>query len=165
MGYHGTQETFHGSKSLGPHMEIYDTEATTINSALSSTIAHVVEHNITHIHIFADNQAAVQTAFDIVPGLSQHTNLHTRSLIISFLESSNQHHIEIAWAPGHKNIVGNERADALVKVAMEVMIDTPPISLSHKKAQSRQHLITSWTMEWCKQLQRPSSFLQANRFA
>ena len=165
VGYHNTHEIFHGSKPLGPHMEIYDAEATAINSALSTTIVYALEHNITHIHVFADNQAAVQTAFDVVPGSSQHTNLHTRSLIISFLESSNQHYIEIAWALGHKNIVGNERADTLAKAATEIAIDTPPISLSHEKAQSRQHLITAWTTEWRKQLQRPSSFLQANRFA
>ena len=48
---------------------------------------------------------------------------------------------------------------------MEVTVDTQPISLSHKKAQSLQHLINSWTTEWRKQLQCPSAFLQANRFA
>ena len=107
-GYYNTHEAFHGSKPLGPQMEIYDAEATAINAVLSTTIAYAMEHNITHIHIFADNQATVQTAFDIMPGSSQHTNLHTHSLIIAFLESLNQHHIEIAWAPGHKNIISNE---------------------------------------------------------
>ena len=146
-------------------MEIYDAEATAINAALKAAIAYATEHNVTHIHIFADNQAAVQTAFDVIPGSSQHVNLHTRSLIISFLESSNQHHIEVTWMPGHKKITGNERADALAKAATETAVVNPPISLSHEKAQSCQRLITSWTMEWRKQLQCPSAFLQANRFA
>jgi len=99
IGYHGLHDIFQGSKPLGPHMEIYDAEATAINAALKATINYATEHNTTHIHIFADNQAAVQTTFDVVPGSSQHTNLHTRSLIISFLKSSNQHHIKIAWTP------------------------------------------------------------------
>ena len=145
-------------------MEIYDAEATAINAVLKAATDYATGNNVTHIHIFADNQAAVQTVFNVVPGSSQHTNLHTRSLITSFLESSNQHHVEIAWTPGHKNIVGNEWADALAKTATEIAIDNPPISLSHKKSQSRQCLVSNWTEEWCKQLQRPSAFLQANRF-
>jgi len=165
IGYHGLHDVFQGSEPLGPYMEIYDAEATAINNALKAAIAYATEHNVTHIHIFADNQAAVRTAFDVVPGSSQHVNLHTRSLVISFLESSNQHHIEITWTPRHKKIVGNEHADALAKAATDIVLDTPPISLSHEKAQSRQHLITSWTTEWHKQLQRPSAFLQANRLA
>ena len=95
---------------------------------------------------------------------SQHTNLHTRSTILSFLELSVHHHIEIAWAPGHKKITGNERADALAKAATESAIDNPPISFAHEKAQSRRKLVTSWTADWHKQLQCPSAFLQANRF-
>jgi len=148
IGYHGLHDIFQGSKPLGPHMEIYDAEATAINAALKAAVDYAMVHNTTHIHIFADNQATVQTAFNVIPGSSQHINFHTRSLIIPFLESSNQHHIEIAWTPGHKNIVGNERADTLAKAATEIAVDTPPISLSHEKAQSRQHLITSWTTEW-----------------
>ena len=46
---------------------------------------------------------------------------------------------------------------------MEVAVVDLPISLSYEKAQSRQHLVDSWTMEWHKQLQRLSAFLQANR--
>jgi len=120
IGYYGLHDVFQGSKPLGPYIEIYDAEATAINAALKAAIAYTTEHNITYIHIFADNQAAVQTTFDVVPGSSQHVNLHTRSLIVSFLESSNQHRIEIAWTPGHKKIVGNERADALAKAATEI---------------------------------------------
>ena len=86
-------------------MEIYDMEATAINAAVKAAIEFTTENNITYIHVFTDNQAAVQMAFDAVPGSSQHTNLHTHSLIILFLKSSNQHHIEIAWTPGHKNII------------------------------------------------------------
>ena len=145
-------------------MEIYNAETTAINNALKAAITYAMEHNVTHIHIFADNQAAVRTVFDVVPGSSQQVNLHTHSLIVSFLESSNQHHIKVTWTPGHKKIVGNEHADALAKAVTEIVVDTPPISLSHEKAQSRQHLTTSWTTEWRKQLQCPSTFLQANRF-
>ena len=163
VGFHGPQEVLDGSKPLGPQMGIYDAEVIAINAALKAAIDYATEHNVTHIHLFADNQAAIQTAFDVAPGTSQHTNLHTRFLIISFLELSAQNHIEIAWAPGHKNIIGNERADALAKAATEIMVDDPPISLSYEKAQTRQHLVDSWTAEWHKQLQRPSAFLQANR--
>jgi len=145
-------------------MEIYNAEATAINTAVKAAIDFATENNVTHIHIFTDNQATVQTAFNAVPGSSQHINLHTCSLIISFLESSNQHYIEITWAPGHKNVVGNERADTLAKAATEIIVDNPPISLSHKKSQSHQHLVSAWTEEWRKQLQRPSTLLQANRF-
>jgi len=107
-------------------MEIYDAEATAINNALKAAITYATEHNVTHIHVFVDNQAAVRTVFDVVPGLSQHVNLHTCSLIVSFLKSSNQHHIEVTWTPGHKKIMGNERADALAKAATEIVVDTPP---------------------------------------
>ncbi|KIM68320.1 hypothetical protein SCLCIDRAFT_1209750 [Scleroderma citrinum Foug A] len=31
-------------------------------------------------------------------------------------------HIEIAWAPDHNNIVGNERADAPAQVATELIV-------------------------------------------
>lgn len=77
----------------------------------------------------------------------QHINLHTR-LVVLFLESSNRSHIDIAWAPGHKSIVGNERADTLSKATTELAIDDPPISLSYEKAQTRQRLVNSWTAEW-----------------
>ena len=97
IGYHGLHDIFQGSKPLGPYMEIYNVEAIAINAALKATVAYAMEHNVTHIHIFADNQAAVRTMFDVVLGSSQHVNLHTHSLIISFLKSSNQHHIEVTW--------------------------------------------------------------------
>jgi len=166
IGYHGPHEIFQGSKPLGPHMEIYDAEAAAINAAVKAATDYTTENNITHIHVFTDNQAAVQMTFDVVLGSSQHTNLHTCSLILSFLKSSNQHHIEITWAPGHKNIVSNERADALAKAAIEIAVDNPPISFSHEKSQSHrhQHLVIAWTEEWHKQLQHTSAFLQVNRF-
>ena len=165
IGFHGPQEVFDGSKPLGPCMGVYDAEATAINAALKAAIEYATQHNVTHIHLFADNQAAVQTAFNVAPGTSQHINLDSRIRIIAFLESSAQNHIEIAWAPGHKKIIGNERADALAKAATEVAVNDPPVSLSYEKAQARHHLVESWTTEWHKQLQRPSAFLQANRFA
>ena len=134
------------------------------NAALKAAVDYATEHDITHIHLFADNQAAIQTAFNVAPGTSQHVNLHTRGLIISFLERSAQHHIEVAWAPGHKKIVGNEKADALAKAATEIAVEDPPISLSYEKAQTRLQLVESWTTAWLRQLQQPSAFLQANRF-
>ena len=164
IGLHGLQEVFSGSKPLGPYMGIYDAEATAINAALKAAVDYATEHDITHIHLFADNQTAIQTAFNVAPGTSQHVNLHTRGLIISFLERSAQHHIEVAWAPGHKKIVGNEKADALAKAATEIAVEDPPISLSYEKAQARLQLVESWTTAWLRQLQQPSAFLQANRF-
>jgi len=50
-GYHGPHEVFHGSKPLGPYVEIYDAEATAINAALKAATDYATGNNITHIHI------------------------------------------------------------------------------------------------------------------
>lgn len=68
MGYHNAGEVFHGSKPLGLHMKTYDTEATAINATLKTVVDYAKAHNATPTHIFADNQAAMQTAFDVTPG-------------------------------------------------------------------------------------------------
>ena len=53
---------------------------------------------------------------------------------------------------------GNKRADALAKAATEIIPLPPEIPILPTP-------VASWTKEWRRQLQRPSTFLQANRFS
>ncbi|KAL1665956.1 RnaseH domain, transposon factor [Schizophyllum commune] len=74
---------------------------------------------IRHIHFFADKTSAIGTIFDPRPHAGQRYSRVFYERICKALDNDEQLEVEIEWCPGHKDIVGNERADALVKRAAE----------------------------------------------
>ncbi|KAK0438994.1 hypothetical protein EV421DRAFT_1688848, partial [Armillaria borealis] len=69
------------------------------------------------IHFFADNSSTVESIIrpKCRPGQKHATVFF--NIATKLLEEDEETSMEIAWAPGHQDIPGNEKADALAKEA------------------------------------------------
>lgn len=115
-----------------------------------------------HIHIFADNTAAINAIFDPLPRAGQLISHNFHTTISKLLDDDPSRTVEIVWAPGHKNIRGNERADELAKAGVELgaMISGTRSNALHR---AREKMKTAWVKEW-KASPNTGRYAIANRF-
>ncbi|KAK0440308.1 hypothetical protein EV421DRAFT_1685404, partial [Armillaria borealis] len=69
------------------------------------------------IHFFADNSSAVDSIIRPKRGPGQQHATVFFKIATELLEEDEETSLEVAWAPGHQDIPGNEKADALAKEA------------------------------------------------
>jgi ribonuclease HI len=106
------------------------------------------EHPHTKTFTFlADNQAAINTITDTNDHPAQLASILFRKPIDYILQADANARVEIRWIPGHKGFIGNERADAIAKAA----VNNPPITHSTitwacKKA--KRHALKAWRSDW-----------------
>lgn len=103
---HSTPLNIHQGYKLPSGTSIYTAEAFAIRQAL----IHIKQNNLNNIVILSDSQSVQSVNID--PYESWYiTNIK------QLFYNLNQNNIYLAWIPGHKNIKGNEQADALAKEA------------------------------------------------
>lgn len=166
VGYLLAREVISGKLNLGGNNEVFDAELTGLARALDEAIPFALSRNVHHIHVFLDNQSAIQTLAGTPPLTSQCIALQIRDSINSFLNRDELNHLHISWIPGHSKINGNERADALAKEAASMPPTdntTSTISYAYERHKSRSLLLEEWTSHWRSTLKANSLFSPADR--
>ena len=165
IGLHKGREVFREKVGLGTSAEVYDTEMMGLMKAATLGIQYAGRHpgRITHIHIYADNNAAIQSIFEANSASGQRYSKVFREAVLEFLQAHKEHRVEVAWAPGHKGVKGNELADKLAKSACDTQTKSNT-SRSHALRVSGEVLMRQWKAKWSKGSAGPSRFSIANRF-
>src|SRR5205085_2685244 len=111
-------EMVHESKYyLGTEAEVFDAELYGIMKAADIATHITKDEDITDVWIFCDNQSAVRRMSDKrpIPGQEYILKTHTSAEILK----SRGITVHIHWVPGHVQVQGNEKADALAKQGTE----------------------------------------------
>lgn len=149
---------------LGLRAEVYNAELAALNMAALAATTYADAHpEVKNIVFFADNRAAVSTIHDPLPRSGQHYAASFAKAAHTFLDKHEQHTIEVAWCPGHRDIAGNEAADKLAKAVVELEpVGAQVTSQAHALRKSREKTIADWTAEW-RAAPRTGRFAVANR--
>ncbi len=163
VGYQNGVEVFAQKMGLGSHAEVYDGELAALAMGAATAVKYCSTHpEITHIHFFADNTSAVGAAFDMSSKPGQSFCIIFNKKIHELLEDED-HNVELAWAPGHTGIQGNERADELAKEAVELEAKIAG-SRSNALRRSKEKLRREWTRTW-KNSPKSGFFAPSNHIA
>ena len=137
-----------GSWGLGKRAGIYDAEMFALAGSAGSVTQILTQNpHIKHLIFLSDNQAALSAITDTTAHPAQGASILFRRHIDSLLSTLNPFDVELIWIPGHKGILGNERADSIAKAAVNHHpIFASTISWAREKAKSRA--LKSWRTEW-----------------
>lgn len=148
VGYHRGREVFALRMGLGARAEVYDGELAALTIGAHRAVQYARSHNeITHIWFFADNTSAIGTAFDPKPRAGQLYAVNFHSKICTFLEENAARSVNLEWSPGHSDIPGNDRADALAKEGAE-LASREPGSRSNALRRAKEAVQRAWRKEW-----------------
>lgn len=112
--YNAAQQEIHSRKTnIGPFQLVYNGELEGIAQAFE--YAATIAEKDQEINIFADNQAAIYRLQSLSNKPGQYWLL--RCLKAAKSIRTKKATVHLRWAPGHTNVKGNERADALAKEA------------------------------------------------
>ena len=104
----------------------------------------------TNIHIFTDNQSAIQAVDSPKRQSGQYIVKEILDIIDRIQKIKPLSIIHIEWVPGHMNIKGNERADQAAKAAViPNTISSPIITMKSAQNQSIKTMAKNkWEIEW-----------------
>jgi ribonuclease HI len=112
--YNAAQQEIHSRKTnIGPFQLVYNGELEGIAQAFE--YAATIAEKDQEINVFADNQAAIYRLKSLSNNPGQCWLLRCRKAAKKI--RTKKATIYLLWAPGHTNVKGNERADALAKEA------------------------------------------------
>ena len=126
---------------------VYAAELTATQMAVTLFEERIQEY--TNVHIFTDNQSAIQAIETPKRQSGQYIVKSILDIIDKIHEAKPTCSIHIEWVPGHKDIEGNEQADQAAKAAATPRV-TPPI-ITMKSAQNRtikSMVRIKWEIEW-----------------
>ena len=162
--YHKGVEVKARKMGMGGRAEVYDAEiaALMIGGKIATRFART-RPEITHIHFFVDNSAAVRAIFDPKPSSSQIYAATFHHRLRGFLDNEPTHKLTIAWCPSHSDITGNERADELAKEANELTWSAP-IGTTRANAirRAKERTQKDWRIRWLT-TPRTGGFAISNR--
>ncbi|KAL2890686.1 reverse transcriptase [Ceratocystis lukuohia] len=121
-----------GCFACGKWAEVADAEIRAIRHGIQSLNRGLVQGS-NAIWICSDNQAAVDRMNSVAKktSTSQHELDHAKTLAQKLRDVFPNLKIHCIWVPGHKDIEGNEKADALAKSAA---VEAPDYSMSLSRA-------------------------------
>lgn len=105
--------------------------------------------NVTTLHIFTDNKAALQRTLNPALGPAQMCAILAAKTLRQFLERSPDHEIHLHWCPAHQGIALNEAVDALAKQGAE-----GPQPAFTSLAKARQIATNNVAARWGTQLDK-----------
>ncbi|KNZ73242.1 hypothetical protein J132_08010 [Termitomyces sp. J132] len=104
---------------------------------------------VKHVHIFADNTAAVTSAYEPKPTPGQQQMISITHSVDKYLEESDERTISIEWCPGHEDVEGNEQADAEAKKGAEIQTQDY-VMMTNAKRRAKERALEGWRNEWQK---------------
>jgi ribonuclease HI len=111
------------SRNLGSSIIIYDSELEAVTSAIE--YAASVAKRGEYYNVFSDNQAILKRLNSLSDKPGQSHQIRANIAAKTLIEKGAT--ITLKWVPGHKDIIGNEEADKLAKLA--TALDPPYLSL------------------------------------
>jgi ribonuclease HI len=162
--YHENVEVNTEKMGLGGRATSFDAEMAGLMLGAKNASKYGRQRTLTnHIYIFIDNTSAIHSTAKMRPGPGQLYATKTHQYLAKFLRKNPDNQVTVAWCPGHKNIVGNERADVLAKEAR----DEPNSSnvtgtVAHARKIARARTGFEWRREW-KKKQKTGGYAPANR--
>ncbi|GBE87945.1 hypothetical protein SCP_1201710 [Sparassis crispa] len=164
VGLINMKTTIHRKIGMGKKAEVYDAELAGLAWAArdATHYIHTTNHAVQHLHFYADNTSAISTIFEPKTGPGQGHGRIFRQTITEFLDANPENTVEIAWSPGHKGIIGNERADKLAKQATKIVDGTFTTTRAHALRRANEKAFERWTAEW-KKTAPTGRFASANR--
>ena len=119
--YYLRAEIFAERGGLGQLAKVYDAELTGLAKAAKAATSYMARHGqVKHIHIYADNTAAVTSAYELKPRPGQLQMTRVTRAVDNFLKDDMERTFSIEWCPSHEDVIGNERADEEAKVGAEL---------------------------------------------
>lgn len=127
----------------------FDAELAGLTSALHHSIKRAIARATTgtathHIHLYADNAAALNSLFDTSLHSSQILSVMSCTRAKAWLSLSPHHRIHLHWVPGHQNVEENENVDSDATEAHTTYPRSPHVSAAY----ARQHVTTRLVDEW-----------------
>lgn len=135
---------------MGCRTEVYDAELHGISSAIFACIQYAHDHpllGIQHVHVFADNSAAIDRIFSVKPTPGQRWAEITQRNVDIFLQSNPDRTVEVGWVPSHSEIKGNEKSHKAARDGTE-RNDKRLNTLVHARRELRTRIIEKWKTEW-----------------
>ena len=142
-------EMVHESKYyLGTEAEVFDAELYGILKA-KDIATHITRYeDITDVWIFCDNQSAVRRMSDKrpIPGQEYILKTHTSAEVLK----SRGITVHIHWVPGHVQVKGNEKAEALAKQGTEGkrLPRDATTSITYLKRKNKEQQMEEWKRRW-----------------
>ena len=165
VGFHQGNEIFKQRIGLGGMAEVYDAELTGLVIGLRTAITKAESlPKIHHIHIYADNAAAIKTVPDPKPHKGQLLAYTFYQHMLRWLQKNPVNTLRVAWCPSHSDIPGNERADQLAKEAILLPSSSEP-TITHNIRHAHEHLKRDWTTLWRNSSPQQGSWATANRIS
>jgi ribonuclease HI len=127
---------------------VYAAELTAIQMAAKLFEEKINEH--TNVHIFTDNQSAIQTIDSPKRQSGQYIVKKILDIIDRVHKTKPTCNIHIEWVPGHENIEGNEQADQAAKTAAtpnSTLLPTTKMRSAQKRS-IKSMTRTKWETEW-----------------
>ncbi|RFU74236.1 endonuclease exonuclease phosphatase [Trichoderma arundinaceum] len=101
--------------------EVYDAETVDALKALELSMhlaTTTLKGRVSEIMIFLDNSSVIDGILGKTPDSSQGECMKLRRIALELLLGIKT---KVAWVPGHKNVLGNEKADKLAKEGSELL--------------------------------------------
>lgn len=170
VAYHDGTTAFEHAAALGEQVVVYDTEMEGMASAAERTRTYLGEldeakrNKVKNLHFFCDNTGAIYRCFAGTPGKAQACSRRFRKAVLEIIDTMPEIHVEIAWSPGHLDIVGNERADALAGFGGALQPANPEYqSISYVGCARRRDQDEKWKHLWANTNRgRNSAFNRTN---
>ena len=161
--YHEEAEVYARSMGLGAKAEVYDGELTGLLMGARGASKFLEDHpDVKHVHIFADKTAAINAIFNPLPRAGQLISHNFHKTISKLLDDDPARTVEIVWAPGHKKIRGNERADELAKAGVELGA-TVSGTRCNALRRAKEKMKNAWVKAW-KAAPNTGRYAIANQF-
>ncbi|RDB27809.1 putative RNA-directed DNA polymerase from transposon BS [Hypsizygus marmoreus] len=163
VGYHRNREVITRRGGMGHTAEVYDAELTGLVWAAREATKFAHHHpEIKHIHIYADNTAAVTSVFEPKTAPGQYNMRTFNKITTDYLARDAGNTVHVQWCPGHTDVKGNERADEEAKEGA-LLWQPRFVTLTHAMRRSKARVLEKWTDVW-RRTPPTGGFGIANRF-
>jgi ribonuclease HI len=145
VGYHCARIALTHMIPMGKEAKVFDAKMVGLAEAARKADSYTSQHQVTHLHVFANSTSALQSIFGKAQRPCQEQALTFRNHIKGFLDRNPAHTAQVDWSPGHLNIPGNEKADILANTSARTRPRHTRRTLIHAKSRTKICAREAWS--------------------